>query len=374
MLNPPPRKPTSQQTYSPYHGSFVGGLATGGPRFVAAFPSVSDYIGLSYFLVTRRSLHPDLHVENAPNDIAHSLDYAQAIGADVINMSLKTNARDEFHKFTDNKQALLVVAAGNDRENLDQPGDNFPAGIEAFGNRDSMITVAALQPDSANPLWPLSTTSEAKVHIAAPGAQLLSFDTSGGQVCNSGTSAAAPLVSFTAAMLRALTGAPREFVRSRVLAAADYSPRLVGKVEDARRLNIEAALDVMVDRVELTGGGTKRGWMEPRRTEPLVPVCAAWAEGPLKHLNGQIDMSLLWEWRRLDGGKVAIRYQADRLNPFRKGSCDVPSGPFSFFDIEAGKDIQVQWNDVKRLLPTPFRAVKDVVLNSNKLGEPRTAR
>jgi hypothetical protein len=40
---------------------------------------------------------------------------------------------------------------------------------------------------------------------------------------------------------------------------------------------------------------------------------------------------------------------------------------------EAGKDIQIQWNDVKRLLPTPFRAVKDIVLNSNKLGEARTA-
>jgi hypothetical protein len=95
-----------------------------------------------------------------------------------------------------------------------------------------------------------------------------------------------------------------------------YAPSCGPGQQEAHSINTGGQSSAPIDR------------MEPRRTEPLVPICAAWAAGPLRHLDGQIDMSLLWEWRRLDGGKAAIRYQADRLNPFEGGAVTFRAGRF----------------------------------------------
>lgn len=372
MLEPFPQDKLSSQIYNPDHGSFVGTLAAGGPKFITAFPHVSKFVGLSFFRVTRRSLHDSLNVENAHNDVKESLIYANVIGADVINMSLKTDDDTIFGKFLENQTSLLVAAAGNHKENLDRGApENRPASLAsrpAFA--DNMIVVAALQPgDVAQPLWPHSARSPANVHIAAPGALISSFNAAGGDVCDSGTSAAAPLVSFTAAMLRALTGVPRQIVRARLLAAADHDPLLDDAVEDGRRLNIEAALDVFVDRVDTTTG-LKRGWVEPAATGLLTTVCRS-PDGRLRDFRGKIDLSLLWGWRKRPDGRASTRHQIELLQ-FTKEDCDVPDGAFSFFDLETGNNVEIQWSAVKKLLPTPFRAVKAVILNSNRFGEQRT--
>jgi Subtilase family len=367
VVHPSPRKSTSTQIYAPDHGSYVGGLAAGGPQFISAFPAVSNFVGLSFFRVTRRSDDPSLHVENSYSDISGSLEYADKIGADVINMSLKTGRDTPFERFKTNGTTLLVAAAGNLREDLDESAqDNRPASLQGFD--DKIIVVAALQPNESSPFWPDSARSPSKVHIAAPGALMASFDAEGRVICDSGTSAAAPLVSFAVAMLRALTGAPRDIVRARLLAAADHLPKLDGLVEDGRRLNIEAALDIFVDRVELDSG-VKRGWIEPRSTRSLERVCKQ--DTGLAALRGRIDIGLLWEWWKHSDGKASIRHQIESLK-FNHATCGVPEGKLSFFDLAAGNDIEIQWSDVKKILPTPFRAVKETILRSNSLGEART--
>lgn len=367
LVRPHPRKPTSSQLYNPDHGSFVGALAAGGPAFIAAYPDVANLLGLSFFRVTRRSDAPTHHVENSFSDIQRSLEYAALIGADVINMSLRTARDTAFNIFREKGTALLVASAGNLMEDLDQRApENRPASL--LDMNDRMIVVAALQRVDANPFWPDSARSANRVHIAAPGAEIPSLGASGQNLCDSGTSAAAPLVSFVAAMLRATTGAPREVVRARLLAAADHEPKLQGFVEDARRLNIESALDVFVDRVETTSG-TKRGWIDPNATSRLVRICSA--DGPgLPDFRGTIDLGLLWQWRRQADGKVSFRHQIEGQK-FIPETCDAPSGTFAFFDLATGATSDIEWSSVTKLLPTPFRSVRPIILKSDSSGSER---
>jgi len=188
---------------------------------------VGDEFGVQIVTEVVDSAHVEIVNEYA--DISKSLDYAAKIEADVINMSLKTANDAAFMPMRENKTALLVAAAGNNKENIDdQASENQPASLNM---PDRMIVVAALQPGADVPLWPESAFSPTKVHIAAPGATISSFTSEGGEVCDSGTSAAAPLVSFVAATIKSLTGALRSTVRARILAAADHrsEERRVGK-------------------------------------------------------------------------------------------------------------------------------------------------
>lgn len=363
LVSPHPRKLGVTQIYNPDHGSFVGALAGGGPDLLAAFPQIQEYVGLTFFRVPRLSRAPRAHVVNEFNAIGDSLAYAKEIKADIVNLSLKT-ARDEPFDgpLTGNEDVLLVAAAGNNGETLnDTASENRPASLESL--RERMIVVAALQPNAAFPFWPSSARSKEMVHIAAPGALIASLDASGARICDSGTSAAAPLVSFTAATLKALTGARRAVIRARVLAAADNDPELKDKVEEGRRLNIEAALDIFVDRIELDGEtAAMRGWIEPSMADALVSVCQP-RSGGLEDTGGKIDLALLWQWRRTAEGRASLRHQGLTSNfAFMPAACKIPTGTFEFFDAETGKTHNIAWSSLRKMLPTPFRSGKAVIV------------
>lgn len=370
LLQPYPRKDTSKQIYNPDHGSFVSVLAAGGPQLISEMPSIASYVGLTNFRVMRPSDDKALHVANEFSDIRNSIRYAASIGAQVINMSLKTSRLTAFEEFRFNDRALLVAAAGNFKENLDLPGSgNLPAALDDYPS--SLVVVSAVQPEVGygTALWTQSAFSNKKVHIAAPGALIRSYGANRRDMCESGTSAAAPLVSFTAAMLFSLTGAPRDIVRSRLLAAADHLPNLINAVEEGRQLNIPAALDVFVDRLEVAGG-IRRGWLEPTSTTNLMRICKV--DGGVNQSSGEIDPALLWEWWRSEDKRATIRHQLiqGQQLAFKSESCVPPEGSFSFFDLETRSTSQVQWSEVKKLLPTPFRAVKQVILQSDASGNP----
>jgi hypothetical protein len=70
-----------------------------------------------------------------------------------------------------------------------------------------------------------------------------------------GTSLAAPLVSFTAALIRSETTFAPTALKRRILASADVAPDgddLLKKIIDGRRLNIVKALAVSFDVVEVS--------------------------------------------------------------------------------------------------------------------------
>jgi subtilisin family serine protease len=141
-------------------------------------------------------------------DVANAIRYAADNGAHVINMSFgkgyspQKRAVDEAVRYAESRGVLLVHAAGNDGENLNEK-KNFPTPrFEGGGVARSWIEVGASSWEGPEHLAaPFSNWGKGQVDVFAPGAQILSTVPDGGYERNSGTSMAAPVVSGVAALL-----------------------------------------------------------------------------------------------------------------------------------------------------------------------------
>ncbi len=373
QLAPLKVNPNSRQSYLPGHGGFVAGLAAGGPDLLTQFPDISSYVGISVYRATRNPIDPAQSVHADENDLDEGLGYAEEIGADIINLSLKTSVEQPFIGLEGKTDALLVTSAGNSGSSLDGAAqDNLPASFpERAPLRPMMIVVAAVKTAPGHPWWPESQHSDSKVDIAAPGAPLLSFALDGGRLCASGTSGAAAVVSFTAGVLKALGLTQRQAIKARIIASGDHDPDLETRVRLGRRLNVPAALDLFVDRIHVKEGNAlrlRRGWIEPDAQTQLLPICAPNnSSDTMRARRGIIDLSKLWSWRRTGGD--GARQQMGRFEHrigydpgFVSDRCELPPRGFMFYDQETGETEKLSWSEVQAILPSPFRAVKEAVL------------
>jgi subtilase family protein len=113
---------------------------------------------------------------------------------------------------------LFVVAAGNDSlvNNLTQ----YPAALG--GDSANVLTVAALRPDGRLANF---TNKGVKVDVAAPGCHVESWlDDKGAIAAFSGTSQAAPTVTFEAVLIRSLIGGAASDLKMRIIASGDVLP------------------------------------------------------------------------------------------------------------------------------------------------------
>ena len=141
-------------------------------------------------------------------DVANAIRYAADNGANVINMSFgkgyspQKRAVDDAVRYAESKGVLLVHAAGNEGENLNE-NKNFPTPrFEGGGEARNWIEVGASSWEGPDRLAaPFSNWGKGQVDVFAPGAQILSTIPGGGYERNSGTSMAAPVVSGVAALL-----------------------------------------------------------------------------------------------------------------------------------------------------------------------------
>lgn len=140
---------------------------------------------------------------------------------------------------------LFVAAAGNSSANNDMR-DSFPANYDV----DNVISVAATTGTDA--LASFSSYGRTKVHVGAPGHQILSTVQNGNYRVLSGTSMAAPHVSGALGLLLAKEGRlPVSEVRERLVATTDPLASLRGKVMNSGRLNAYNLLtDTRPDRNE----------------------------------------------------------------------------------------------------------------------------
>jgi subtilisin family serine protease len=186
--------------------------------------------------------------KGSTSDAIEGIDYAVKQGFKIINCSFGSSSKSSsLHDAVDYAQdhnVLLVVAAGNDSENIDKH-PLYPASY----SDSNILAVAASTSDDT--LADFSNFGSEAVDVAAPGESIYSTYMGGGYRILSGTSMAAPYVAGVAALLRkqqsdATYGNLRYAIRHKV----DKPPALNGKVAYDGRLNAERALAAIGDIVD----------------------------------------------------------------------------------------------------------------------------
>ncbi len=124
-----------------------------------------------------------------------AIQYAEANGASICNLSLGTSDDDRaLYQTIANSSMLFVVAAGNDGTN-DDAAPIYPACYDL----DNIISVGNLNYDGT--LHYSSNYGAASVDLTAPGSYILSTTPGNEYGYMTGTSMAAPMVTAAAAML-----------------------------------------------------------------------------------------------------------------------------------------------------------------------------
>ncbi|MEZ5042487.1 MAG: S8 family peptidase [Saprospiraceae bacterium] len=194
----------------------------------------------------------DQNGEGSIGDMIRGIDQAVQLGASVINLSCGYSR--EAYEPEENPplkevidvarlhNVLIVAAAGNDKENNDEPDDpTYPASFDL----DNIISVAAA--DCYGELAEFSNYGAESVDIAAPGVNILSTYLGGLWALKSGTSQAAPFVSYTAGLLSLMAPFDYQQVKCAILSGAEHVSGLNGKVRTAGILNIPDAIAVFSD-------------------------------------------------------------------------------------------------------------------------------
>lgn len=141
-------------------------------------------------------------------DVALAIKYAVDNGAHIINMSFgkqispEKSFVDEMVKYADEKNVLLVHAAGNEGSDVDAkprfPSDRYLDGTEPANWIDVGASASTVN-DGVAAVF--SNYGQNHVDIFAPGQSIISTDTTNTYSMNDGTSLAAPVVSGVAALV-----------------------------------------------------------------------------------------------------------------------------------------------------------------------------
>jgi subtilisin family serine protease len=179
--------------------------------------------------------------KGSTSDAIDGIDYAIHEGAKIINCSFgsssKSSALQDAVDAAQDKGVLMVIAAGNNGDNIDKEPE-YPA---AFTN-GNIITVAAVT--ETGDLASFSNYGKGKVDLGAPGDSIVSTYLPSTYRALSGTSMAAPMVSAAAAIVRHEdTGQTYKEIRSAILSNTTPDSALSGKVAHPGVLNVAAALD-----------------------------------------------------------------------------------------------------------------------------------
>lgn len=173
-----------------------------------------------------------------------AIEYAQKMGATVINASWGGAACSPALEAVIQKAGeagiIFVSAAGNSHQDIDK-NPEYPSGF----NLPLQINVGAS--DRQDLLAAFSNTGKIRVHLVAPGTDILSTYRSDSVASLSGTSMAAPFVSGTAALLLSSVPKPGNLspneiatlVKEAILSSTDQSDY---PVATSGRLNVGTAL------------------------------------------------------------------------------------------------------------------------------------
>jgi RHS repeat-associated protein len=190
-------------------------------------------------------------------DAVEAIDYAVAHGAQVINLSwgleLESQALRDAIERAGERGVVVVCSAGNGGRNIDgQP--YYPA---AFAS-PNLLSVAAS--DSNDNLAGWSNWGATRVAVAAPGVELLTTQKGGDYGRVTGTSAAAPLVTGIAGLVRSeYPGLSAAQTRASIVTGARQVAGLSGKVAAGGVVQAAGALRSAGGMTPGNGGGNGNG-------------------------------------------------------------------------------------------------------------------
>jgi hypothetical protein len=246
----------------------------------------------------------------------------------ILNLSVETGRRPDVFEKAGLGEYLAIVAAGNSGEDIVDQTPYYPA-ASSLEFPKIVLTVGALAPDGT--LAPFSNRGGAAVAIAAPGCNVESTLPDGKTGPMSGTSQAAPQVTFAAALLYS-EGFAIDKVRNRLLASTVRDDRL-GDLVAYGRLDVIRALKVNDDVVTIKGEATPvEGVIQSPSCLNIAGSCLGWD----RVLRIQATPAGLLVYSQNNGGQLQARTAA------------VPSGVIK---VRIGDTVRdVPWADVTDVL------------------------
>lgn len=271
----------------PDHGTMVASVAAGrghGPASDSAAGGSEGIIGVApeaEILAVSTALGTgEPGVRSTDEQIPDAVRWAVDNDADVINMSVGSPQQswpeswDSAFAYAEENDVLIVAAAGNRGNGIVQVG--APATIP------SVLTVGGV--DRKGKAGRESSSQGISIAVAGPAEELVGATPGDGYASWTGTSASAPIVAGTAALIRA---------EHPELSADEVAHRITASAEDAGEpgrdphygygiLDVEAAVSGDVPEMEVSPLGSMSEWIEVHRRHDVSPSpsASAPASGP----------------------------------------------------------------------------------------------
>ena len=225
----------------------------------------------------------DSNMSGNTDTLAAGIRYAVDRGAKILNVSVNTDSPTDTVtaavRYAGEHGAIIVASAGNNGRNIDLV-PSYPASL----TDPAVFAIGAEDEDGL--LWQLSNTGKLSVDLAAPGEHIASTATGSTYQSRTGTSAAAPFVSGSLALLAAARPDLPMSVLKAVIAGTTRHTSLLDSVLGGGRLDVGAAM-----HKALTG--------RPWRT---APVAAAAPPRPTLKLRAPSKVRV--------GSRVTVRWTA----------------------------------------------------------------
>lgn len=279
------------------------------------------------------------------NSIPSAFGYARAISADVLSLSVVIGAPvDALLQELKAANFLVIVAAGNNGIWLEQQSI-FPPALNQL--RDHLLVVGA-HDWRGNVAW--FSNKGPLVDILAPGCAIPQVSTEGGAKLLSGTSFAAPFVSLTVGLLRAI-GMPSSplLIKTRILASSDFDPNLIGATRYGVRLNMERALRIRRDSITRKIG-TSQEVLYGDIESPQTWTCDV--RGESRAFNAAQVFKLLPNFP-VGNGSAVRAWARPSLGELVEVQCDGPFDQAMFRFKPEGSPVAIDypWSEIHDVVP-----------------------